>query len=74
MQSNVGGSERTVRLVLGFAFALTAILSSAPWLMWSSVVLAVAMLGSGTSGYCPINGLFGRTSAGQPREARRHLI
>lgn len=59
MEKNVGGMDKKVRIVGGVIFLVAAILS--PPITALKVVLsllAVIGLGTGLTGFCPLNALF----------------
>jgi hypothetical protein len=64
MQVNVGGTDRTVRLVAGGALLGAAALAPVDGRLRAAMgVGGVAMLGSGLTGYCPANAALGIDTA-----------
>ena len=59
MERNVGGMDKTIRLVLGVVFALGVFLVSATLAKVLLGAVAVIAFGTALSGFCPLNRLFG---------------
>lgn len=56
---NVGGGDKTFRIVLGIVLAMAAIfIESTAWTVILLVVAAIALI-TAFIGYCPLNALFG---------------
>lgn len=56
---NVGGGDKTFRIVLGIVLAIVAIFVEST--AWTVILLAAAAIALVTAfvGYCPLNALFG---------------
>lgn len=70
MMCNVGGTDRTVRIIVGVALLLTLFAVHNP--VAQVVIGAVALIALGTAliGFCPLNRLVGISTCHRP-EARR---
>lgn len=57
---NVGGADKTFRIVAGVVLAAVALLSDidTPWKVLAGVLAAIALL-TALIGYCPLNSLLG---------------
>lgn len=58
LQQNVGTPDRIVRVLLGIALGVAFVTIAAPW-SYVAAVLAVIMLVTGATGFCPLYALFG---------------
>lgn len=69
MKCNVGGIDRTGRLVLGVALLLAGLLApvGATWQIVLLVLAAVALV-TGIVRFCPANALFGIDTCEQKKE------
>lgn len=72
LSCNVGGTDKTVRLIVGILLVAVGLLADLGT-TWTIVVYAAAVIALLTAfvGYCPLNALFGRDtcapqSASQP--------
>ncbi|MBE3597451.1 MAG: DUF2892 domain-containing protein [Limnochordaceae bacterium] len=63
MQSNVGRVDRWIRLALGAALLLVALLVAEP-IRWVALVLAIVLVATGGAGYCPLYGACGISTSG----------
>lgn len=64
MTCNVGGAERGLRVTLGIVLAILAWVVVATVLKVVLGLLAVVMLVTALTRYCPLNSLVGRNSCG----------
>ena len=62
-QHNVGGTEQTVRFVIGAVLIMAAAVHTTPVTMLLGVV-GVVLLATGALRYCPINTMLKRNSHG----------
>ncbi len=65
MKHNVGGFDRTGRIVIGIILAIAALASAHLAMGWriGALVVAVIALGTATVRYCPLNAAFGINTA-----------
>jgi hypothetical protein len=63
VQCNVGGADKTIRIVAGIVLAAVAIFAGldTPWKILAGIAAAIALL-TATVGYCPLNSLLGINS------------
>ena len=68
MQCNVGGIDRTGRIVVGIVLLLVGLLAPMA-LAWRVLVLVVAAIAlvTGIVRYCPLNAAFGIDTCGQKK-------
>jgi len=55
MKTNVGATDKTIRIVIGVVFIILAVLSKSWWL----VIIGLLPLITGLIGYCPLYTLLG---------------
>jgi hypothetical protein len=70
MKCNVGGADRTIRLILTVVLAAIALLISLePWLRATLYILAAIALVTALVRFCPINRLIGLNTCGPVQKA-----
>ena len=69
MKHNVGGLDRTLRIVIGVLLVFVGLLAGLP-LLWQIVVFAIAAIAliTGLVQYCPVNALLKIDTTGEPKE------
>jgi hypothetical protein len=55
MKTNVGATDKTIRIVIGVVFIILAVLTKSWWL----VIIGLIPLITGLIGYCPLYTLLG---------------
>jgi hypothetical protein len=70
MDTNVGGFDRTARLVVGPLLVLVGLAAlfdvvslGVAWIAWVALLIGVIFTATGLLNFCPINSLLGRNTA-----------